>query len=124
MIPFVIALVAFLALNVADAITTLRILDAGGHEDNPVLAKIIDRTGEAWPWIKMAIAVAVAALLLYVGPGLGTWLALAVLLAAWVWVVRHNLDVIEKQKARKNASGRSLRMAAYAKQHQTREGEF
>lgn len=117
MIPFCIGLAAFLALNVVDAITTLKILDAGGHESNPVLAKIIEHTGEAWPWIKMAISVAVAALLFYVGPGPGTWLALAGLLAAWVYVIRHNLGVIDKQNARA-LKDRSKRMALYAQQQQ------
>jgi hypothetical protein len=117
MILFLVALAVFVALNVADAITTMRVLANGGHESNPALARIMDATGKAWPWIKMALALGAAAIFYHVGPRLETWIALAGLIAAWVYVIRHNLGVLARQRARL-AEGKSERMARYAKDAQ------
>jgi hypothetical protein len=39
-------LIALIALNVLDAILTVRILKDGGNELNPIMAKMMDRIGD------------------------------------------------------------------------------
>lgn len=52
-----------LFLNALDVLTTVRILQAGGVEKNPIVAFIMRRTGNWWIVIKAAVAVAVVAYL-------------------------------------------------------------
>lgn len=85
------ALVAVLAaLQVADVWSTNRALRAGAREGNPLIAWLMARLGRAWWLGKAAMAAAFLVPLWIVGPQPATWVALAILIPAYGWVVRNN----------------------------------
>jgi hypothetical protein len=96
MMLFAAGLVAFFALNVADMILTQRVLDRGGKESNPALAKIMRWTGGRWRLIKMLIATGVVVALWMIGASMWAYIALMALNAAWVYVVWHNARVLSR----------------------------
>lgn len=49
-------LVVFLILQVADVWTTTKALRMGATEANPVIAWVMNRTGRAWPLVKLTLA--------------------------------------------------------------------
>ena len=64
-----IALSAYVIAQIADVVTTIRALRTGHREANPVIRWAMDRTGRAWPLVKLGITGAAAALIVtQVGP--------------------------------------------------------
>ena len=98
---FEIALFALFALQVADVWSTNRVLAAGGREDNPALAWIMRKLGRAWWLVKLALAGAIGVILWNVGPTFWGWGAALLVGGAYAWVVRHNLAVNRRQRARR-----------------------
>lgn len=98
MMLFAAGLVAFFVLNAIDMILTDRILDRGGKEGNPALAKIMAWAGGRWRLIKMGLATAATVVLWWVGFVFWAKVSLAILLAAWVYVVWHNARVLRGMK--------------------------
>lgn len=75
-VPFVSLFVLLVVLNIADAVLTVRVLDSGGRELNPVLAKVM-----AWIGVVPALA-------LFKCIGLAViWAALAIGLRDWPYTV-------------------------------------
>lgn len=75
------AWIAFAVAQLADVLTTRRLLEQGGHERNPVVAFIMGRMGGAWWLAKIGLAWAAAGLMHWAGYPLGI-LALGVLTGA------------------------------------------
>jgi hypothetical protein len=71
----------FAAAQLADVITTKRLLSQGGRELNPVVAFFMSKMGKAWWVAKGGIALIAAGLMHWAGYPLGI-LALAVLTGA------------------------------------------
>ena len=65
-VPFVALFAALVLLNVADAVLTVRVLDGGGRELNPIMAKVMGWIGVV-PALVVVKVVALAAF--YVGLG-------------------------------------------------------
>lgn len=81
--------------------TTQRVLDRGGRESNPVLAWIIARVpGRSWMLVELAIAGTAIVILWLVGPQFWGLVTLALLIAAYARVVRHNWTVSERMDRR------------------------
>lgn len=49
------ALIAYALAQLADVVTTLRFLQRGGREANPVIAWLMDRLGRGWIVAKLAM---------------------------------------------------------------------
>lgn len=82
-----------IVLNILDIHTTIKILDNGGKELNPVMAWLIDKLG-----IEPALVASKALFLAPVGyylPSLPVWL-MAALIAVYVYVVSNNFIVLKK----------------------------
>lgn len=67
MTPDIIIWIAFALAQIADVLTTRRLLDQGGRELNPVVAFFMGRMGRQWWIAKIAIAWAGAAALHWFG---------------------------------------------------------
>ena len=81
------ALIILALLQVCDVLSTIRVLEAGGYERNPVVAKLMDWFGRFW-WVpKILLAAAAAALIWWAGAVPLLWLLNAVYAA----VVINNL---------------------------------
>lgn len=63
----VIIWVAFALAQIADIITTRKVLAQGGRELNPVIAFFMDKFGKNWWVAKMLIGIAAAAYLSWAG---------------------------------------------------------
>ena len=81
------ALIILALLQICDVLSTIRVLEAGGYERNPVVAKLMDRFGRFW-WVpKIVLAAAAAALVWWAGAVPLLW----VLNAVYAAVVVNNL---------------------------------
>jgi len=81
------ALIILALLQVCDVLSTIRVLEAGGYERNPVVAKLMDWFGRFW-WVpKIMLAAIAAALIWWAGAEPLIWLLNAVYAA----VVINNL---------------------------------
>lgn len=87
--------IALVALNIADAYTTLRILKLGGRERNPVMAWAFRHLGPL-PAL-LAFKAAVLALVWFNLPIFPLW-AMAGMNAFYVYVVHNNLRVLRGLK--------------------------
>ncbi|WOI30030.1 DUF5658 family protein [Sulfitobacter dubius] len=78
---------ALLAAQIADVVTTNRVLAKGGREVNPVMRWIMDKTGDQWAVIKVAAALFFAVVLWAIGMAWAIWnitaLTWAVALLNW-----------------------------------------
>lgn len=90
MLAYLIGLALLGGLQLLDVWTTNRVIAGGGRESNPVLIWVMLRLGRRWWIFKLGVAAAFIAILYLVGPQPLSWAVLAVLLAAYLWVVRHN----------------------------------
>ena len=87
------ALALFIALQVADIITTLLILRDGGRELNPVVKWFIDRLGPvAGLLVIKLLACAILSYAVYSG-AVNVWIVYA-LCAVYVYVVGRNLSLV------------------------------
>lgn len=101
MTAYIIALIALFALQIADVVSTNRVIAGGGREDNPAMAWVMDKFGRAW-WVgKLSIAALIGFILYGMGPTWFGWSGVAVIGAAYAWVVNHNLAVSRRQRARR-----------------------
>ena len=82
-----VALIILGLLQVCDVLSTIRVLEAGGYEQNPVVANLMDRFGRLWWLPKIVLAAGAAALIWWSGT---EWL-LWVLNAIYAAVVVNNL---------------------------------
>lgn len=86
-------LALLIGLQIADAITTYKIISRGGREVNPVLVKLAELTrlftNAKWAWLVIAKAVGIAASI-YIALAWPSGAPVFVLL--YVWVVIHNID--------------------------------
>jgi hypothetical protein len=81
-------LVIFVALQVADVLTTLKALDKGNREANPVLANIFKYVS---PWKALLLFKAVSIWLVWYAD---MYILTGLLCAFYVWVIDNNLRVI------------------------------
>lgn len=88
--------VIFVILQIADVWTTTQALKTGATEGNPVVAWVMDRTGKAWPMVKLALSFGGAYLMWIGGAIWGVWL-LSVVIAV---VVYSNWQIIKDRKRR------------------------
>ena len=87
------------ALQVADAATTIRIIQRGGHELNPLLNRFMSNLGvRVALLVSKLFALGVVALVWYMNllPGWGITGLLALACALFIWVVMHNLEQLRK----------------------------
>ncbi|MFG6535809.1 hypothetical protein [Sulfitobacter sp. CS16] len=82
MLSLNLALMFYLLGNVVDVITTNRVLDAGGRELTPFIAKVMDVFGNKWGAVKLALALAAGLALHDHGYELILWLLGCVFWAA------------------------------------------
>ena len=85
-----------LALNVADAIMTDKIIDRGGYESNPWIRKLM-QIGIPWQLVKLLQVGAALALLWFFKASIYGWLGLGGLLIFYMWVVWHNWRVLRRK---------------------------
>lgn len=76
-------------LNVFDAYTTIRILKAGGHELNPLLAWLFKRVGYTWALVGLKALVLVG--LYFLWPLVPVWVQVGVV-GVYLVVVLRNFD--------------------------------
>lgn len=64
------AIAAYVVAQIADVVTTNAAIRSGrGREANPVIRRVMEITGRAWPMVKLAISGGAAvAILIYAGP--------------------------------------------------------
>ena len=88
------------ALNVADVLLTLAILQRGGREVNPVMRWCIEQVGpRAGLTFPKAVLLAVLWVVLHAHPGMDTLVVLVLLCALYVWVVVRNARVLKRMRA-------------------------
>lgn len=86
-----IALCVLGLLQILDVATTIRVLDNGGYETNPIVAWMMDRLGDyGWIVVKLAIA-AIGALLIYRS---GQIWPLWAMCAVYAFVVYRNYKIV------------------------------
>ena len=73
---------ALLAAQIADVVTTNRVLAKGGRELNPVMRWIMDKTGDQWAVVKVVLALIVAVVLWASGMAWAIWI-----ITALTWAV-------------------------------------
>lgn len=83
-------------LQIADAITTTVILNRGGREKNPILAKLFDAVG--YPAGLLFVKGATIVLISWFGPQLPV-AVLALITAGYLYVVSHNILQMLKQQS-------------------------
>ena len=83
-------LVLFLAIQVADGVSTALVLSRGGYERNPIVAWGMDKIGVIPALLVYKIAGMACGVTLYHLADAGGGYALAVLTAAGSWVVVNN----------------------------------
>lgn len=100
MTPFYAAAIAvFVALGILDLILTRKILDAGGHESNPLMAWIMGHGPAHWELAKMAITVAaVVVILRQFGETPLGWFLVCLLVLAWGYVIGNNHAVWRRMR--------------------------
>mgnify|MGYP003649010550 CR=1 FL=1 len=74
----IITAIVFMITQLADIWTTIKCLEAGATEGNPVVAWIMRKLGKLWPLVKLALSVGGAYLLWSDGVIWGVWLLCAV----------------------------------------------
>jgi len=68
------AIIAYCIATILDVATTMKVLEQGGRELNPVIRWIMKHTGDQW-WIgKLGINAIALVLLMYVGAAWAIWL--------------------------------------------------
>lgn len=93
--------VLFALLQLADAVTTIIVLDKGGREANPVMNWLFDKF-EVIPTFIITKGVVIALFWYYSEAiPLAVWLAM---IAFYSWVVYNNLGIIEKLQNRDKQS--------------------
>lgn len=86
--------IAFVALQIADAVTTWAILEAGGKELNPIVRWMMAKMGvHLGLVVKTIVAVGVIGLLLPKLP----WEVLAILDIFYVGILINNVNVLRKK---------------------------
>ena len=87
MTPASIALLAFyMAISIADVLTTERVMRKGGREANPVMRWLMERLGRGGAYaVKLVVALGVGIVGAIIAPP-----ALVLLNATGCWVVWHN----------------------------------
>ena len=93
------AVLAVIAVGVADVWSTRLVLAAGGREKNPIMLRLQKALGSRWPVPKMAVHIAVASFVVLFDEPFVTAIALIAALANGV-VVTRNLDAWRRLRAR------------------------
>jgi len=89
--------VAIVLLGLADVVTTALVLDRGGKEANPLMRWLMDKLGNGWMVVKLALHIFVAALVweipafLYGG---------FVFVALYALIVGNNFRVLKKMESK------------------------
>lgn len=83
-----------IALNIADWLTTRRIIALGGHEKNPAMDAVLRRWGFTGLAVAKILLVGPAVLAALIWPAL--WPVPALLCAAYGWVVLSNVRVVRR----------------------------
>lgn len=93
-----IVLLTLIGASVADIVSTNRVLEDGGKEANPVVAKIMAKLGGLWFLVKMPIVVGFGYLV--VTESADVWSTLVAWCAALAYTLAaaHNFRVNRKQK--------------------------
>jgi len=65
-VTLIVLTITALGLQIADVVTTLRILDKGGEEHNPLMSWMMGWAGNAWWAVKLGLFAVIAGLALFV----------------------------------------------------------
>ncbi|MFG6661155.1 DUF5658 family protein [Sulfitobacter sp. 915] len=89
-----ITIIAMFLVQIADVWTTNQILSRGGVELNPFIRWVMEKTGDQWSFIKVALALAVAAGLWVSGEAWAIWIITGItgIVALNNWRVLRGMD--------------------------------